>query len=145
MLPFHRNILSQTPRFHSRFLASIADTVAPAPYQIFDRYAKVLQKDRSAVPTRVENSRTVDYVRDEIAGRLIERMLVSTNPWSFFVYLNASCVRISSGNSIPCWIWGPAQVTSRNYWRLERHRRSSCSIRAVRLHFSFMHRLLKDV
>lgn len=89
MLSFHRHIFPRVPGFHSRCLASIADTVAPAPYRIFDRYTKVLQKDRSAAPSRVENSRTVDYVRDEIAGRLIERMLVSITPWSFPVYLDA--------------------------------------------------------
>ena len=71
-------------------MASVADTVAPAPYQIFDRYAKVLQKDRSAAPNRVENSRTADYVRDEIADRLAERMLVSSGLVLPFVNLNAS-------------------------------------------------------
>lgn len=75
MLPLHRHIFSRVPKFHSRCLASVADTVAPAPYQIFDRYAKVLQKDMSAVPSRVENSRTVDYLRNEVADRLIERIL----------------------------------------------------------------------
>jgi NADH dehydrogenase [ubiquinone] 1 alpha subcomplex assembly factor 5 len=80
MLPLHRHILPRVPRLYSRTLASVADTVAPAPYQIFDRYAKVLQKDRSAVPCCVENSRTVDYVRDEIADRLMERMLVGVGP-----------------------------------------------------------------
>ena len=85
-----RHILSRAPVVCSRSLASIADTVAPTPYRIFDRYAKVLQKDRSAAPNRVENSRTVDYVRDEIADRLAERMLVSSGPMPFFVSLNAS-------------------------------------------------------
>jgi hypothetical protein len=77
MLSFHRHVLSRVLKSHSRPLASVADTVAPTPYLIFDRYAKVLQKDRSALPNRVENSRTVDYLRDEIADRLTERMLVS--------------------------------------------------------------------
>jgi len=90
MLLFRRHVLFRVPRLYSRSLASIADTVAPAPYQIFDRYAKVLQKDRSAAPNRVENSRTVDYVRDEIADRLIERMLVSSDPMFCFVCLNVS-------------------------------------------------------
>lgn len=90
MLPHHTRILSQVPRLYYRYLASVADTVAPAPYQIFDRYAKVLQKDRSAAPSRVETSRTVDYVRDEVAHRMVERMLVSIGPRSFFTYLNAS-------------------------------------------------------
>ena len=92
MLPFRRRILSRVPRFNSRSLASVADTTAPAPYQIFDRYAKVLQKDRSAAANRVENSRTVDYVRDEIADRLIERVLVSPDPTFCFACLTVSCI-----------------------------------------------------
>ena len=90
MLPLHRHIFSRVPKFHSRWLASVADTVAPAPYQIFDRYAKVLQKDRSAVPSRIENSRTVDYLRDEVADRLIERILVSPERLFFSVCLSVS-------------------------------------------------------
>lgn len=90
MLPFRRHVLSRLPRFYSRSLASIADTVAPAPYQIFDRYTKVLQKDRSAAPNRAEDSRTVDYVRDEVADRLIERMLVSCDLIFYFMRLNVS-------------------------------------------------------
>lgn len=90
MLPLRTYVLSRVPRFNSRSLASVADAVAPAPYQIFDRYAKVLQKDRSAAQNRVENSRTVDYVRDEIADRLIERVLVSADPTFCFAYLTVS-------------------------------------------------------
>lgn len=92
MLHLRRHVLSRVPRVYSRSLASVADTVAPTPYQIFDRYAKVLQKDRSAAPNRVENSRTVDYVRDEIADRLIERVLVSSDLMFCFVCLNAPCI-----------------------------------------------------
>jgi len=88
MLPLRRHVSSRVPRFYSRSLASVADVVAPAPYRIFDRYAKVLQKDRSATPNRVENSRTVDYVRDEIGDRLVERMLVSSGPAFFSANLN---------------------------------------------------------
>ena len=88
MLPLRRHVLSRVSGVCFRSLASVADTVTPAPYQIFDRYAKVLQKDRSAAPNRVKNSRTVDYVRDETADRLIERMLVSFGPRFFFAYPN---------------------------------------------------------
>ena len=133
MLSLHRHVLSRVSRLHSRSLASVADTVAPAPYQIFDRYAKVLQKDGSATPNRVENSRTADYVRDEIADRLIERMLVSSSPGFFFVYLNA-LHRISSASSRQCSIWGLARVTSRNCWRLRWRRMLSCLTRAVGCH-----------
>lgn len=43
--------------------------------QVFDRQHKWLQKERAA--SNVEESRRVDYLRDEIAARLCERLLVS--------------------------------------------------------------------
>jgi NADH dehydrogenase [ubiquinone] 1 alpha subcomplex assembly factor 5 len=46
-------------------------------YQIFDRAAKRLQKDRAAARDGGARSRTVDYVRDEVADRMMERLLVS--------------------------------------------------------------------
>ncbi|KAJ7167616.1 S-adenosyl-L-methionine-dependent methyltransferase [Mycena filopes] len=42
------------------------------PFQVFDRNAKRIQKDRAALS---EASRTVDYVREEVADRLMERFL----------------------------------------------------------------------
>lgn len=73
--------LRVSPVIHSRSLASISsggllnpNTVGP--YQVFDRRAKRLQKDRSALRDDGERSRTVDYVRDEVADRLIERLMV---------------------------------------------------------------------
>ena len=134
MLPFRRHILSRVPRVSSRSLASVADTLAPAPYQIFDRYAKVLQKDRSATPSRAENSRTVDYMRDEIGDRLVERMVVSSDPGQPLCVAKRVTYRTSSASSTPCSIWGLAQVTSRNCWRPRQRRRSSCLTRAVRCH-----------
>lgn len=47
------------------------------PFQVFDRNAKRIQKDRAAARDGGERSRTVDYVRDEVADRLVERFLVS--------------------------------------------------------------------
>lgn len=44
---------------------------------IFNRRTKHLQKDRAA--HNVEESRKVDYLKDEVAMRLCERLLVS-NP-----------------------------------------------------------------
>ena len=43
--------------------------------QVFDRRAKYLQKERAAAD--VERSRQVDYLKDEVAMRLSERLLVS--------------------------------------------------------------------
>jgi len=45
--------------------------------QIFDRHTKYLQKERAAA--NVERSRQVDYLKDEVAMRLSERLLVSFN------------------------------------------------------------------
>ena len=42
--------------------------------QIFDRQAKFLQKERAA--TAVQTSRQADYLKDEVAARLSERLLV---------------------------------------------------------------------
>ena len=46
------------------------------PFQVFDRSVKVMQKDRSACHEDGKRSRTVDYVREEVADRMIERLLV---------------------------------------------------------------------
>ncbi|KAJ7368776.1 S-adenosyl-L-methionine-dependent methyltransferase [Mycena albidolilacea] len=42
------------------------------PFQVFDRNVKRIQKDRAALR---EDSRTVDYVREEVADRMMERFL----------------------------------------------------------------------
>ena len=146
MLPLRRHIFFQVPRFYFRSLASITDAIAPAPYQVFDRYAKVLQRDRSAVSSRVQNSRTVDYLRDEVADRLVERMLVSIYPLVFPRLPQRVACRISSESSAPYLIWVPVQATSRSCWRSIRRVKSSCLIRVVCLSvFVVMHLLLRGV
>lgn len=47
-------------------------------YDVFNRKTKWLQRERAA--SDVETSRRADYLRDEVAGRLCERLLVSWNP-----------------------------------------------------------------
>lgn len=42
--------------------------------EVFNRKTKHLQKDRAA--RNVEESRKVDYIKDEVAMRLCERLLV---------------------------------------------------------------------
>jgi NADH dehydrogenase [ubiquinone] 1 alpha subcomplex assembly factor 5 len=44
--------------------------------EVFNRKTKQLQKDRAA--QNVEESRKVDYLKDEVAMRLCERLLVRT-------------------------------------------------------------------
>lgn len=65
-----------------RCLASISSSPqlnpnSVGPFQVFDRRAKQLQKDRAAVREDGARSRVVDYVRDEVADRMVERLLVS--------------------------------------------------------------------
>lgn len=65
-----------------RCLASISSSSSinsstVGPFQVFDRRAKELQRDRAAVREQGSRSRVVDYVRDEVADRMLERLLVS--------------------------------------------------------------------
>jgi NADH dehydrogenase [ubiquinone] 1 alpha subcomplex assembly factor 5 len=46
------------------------------PYTVFDRSLKRIQRDRAALKNNGEESRTVDYLRNEVAERMIERLLV---------------------------------------------------------------------
>ncbi|KAI0018232.1 S-adenosyl-L-methionine-dependent methyltransferase [Xylariomycetidae sp. FL0641] len=46
---------------------------APPIHQVFNRRTKWLQKERAAAD--VENSRVADYLKDEVASRLCERLL----------------------------------------------------------------------
>ncbi|KAI0307204.1 S-adenosyl-L-methionine-dependent methyltransferase [Multifurca ochricompacta] len=70
-LPPHRSPL--------RLLASLSPSqvngTAQIPFQVFDRRVKRLQKDRAVAQDGGERSRIVDYVRDEVADRMIERFL----------------------------------------------------------------------
>ncbi|KAF8335034.1 S-adenosyl-L-methionine-dependent methyltransferase [Cantharellus anzutake] len=45
------------------------------PYQLFDRHAKLLQRDRAALKDDGAASRQVDYVREEAANQMLERFL----------------------------------------------------------------------
>lgn len=67
------------PAARTRLYASLSSSPlkpgAIGPYQVFDRNAKSLQKDRSVARDGGTRSRTVDYVREEVADRMIERLL----------------------------------------------------------------------
>lgn len=56
-------------------------TATPGPstspaFQVFNRETKRLQRDRAA--SNVEASRTVDYLRETVADRLVDRLLVNS-------------------------------------------------------------------
>ncbi|KAG6885478.1 hypothetical protein C0993_001343 [Termitomyces sp. T159_Od127] len=63
-----------------RGFAAISSSSPPrtgtvGPYQVFDRHVKRIQKDQAATRDGGERSRTVDYVREEVADRMMERFL----------------------------------------------------------------------
>ncbi|KAJ1678789.1 hypothetical protein EV182_003356, partial [Spiromyces aspiralis] len=60
-----------------------------APYQVFDRQVKRLQRDRAA--SFVESSREVDYLKDEVAARLADRLLDIKRKYPTVVELGAGC------------------------------------------------------
>ncbi|KAF9478401.1 S-adenosyl-L-methionine-dependent methyltransferase [Pholiota conissans] len=66
---------------HARSFAAISSSSPPpsintvGPYQVFDRNAKRIQRDRAALREGGAKSRVVDYVRDEVAERMLERFL----------------------------------------------------------------------
>lgn len=73
-------LLSNIPK--ARTFAAISSSSPPpslntvGPYQVFDRNVKRLQRDRAAIREGGERSRTVDYVRNEVAERMLDRFLV---------------------------------------------------------------------
>jgi NADH dehydrogenase [ubiquinone] 1 alpha subcomplex assembly factor 5 len=79
-----RFTVTRHPRYWTRLASHSASTHASIPYQVFDRSVKRLQKDRAACRQNGERSRTVDYVRDEVADRMMERLLVGPDPSSAF-------------------------------------------------------------
>ena len=70
------------PQSHARSYTAISssspipNTNTVGPYQVFDRRAKMIQRDRAALRDQGKRSRTVDYIRDEVAERMFERFLV---------------------------------------------------------------------
>lgn len=72
-----RNASAYGSRVVRRFASQSSSFETPrvGVYKVFDREAKRLQKDFAARRDRGERSRTVDYLRDEVAERLMERFL----------------------------------------------------------------------
>ncbi|KAJ2551595.1 hypothetical protein EV175_003634 [Coemansia sp. RSA 1933] len=62
---------------------------APAPFEVFDRKAKQMQRDRAA--SRVLDSREVDYLRDEVAARVADRLLDIKRRYHTVVEIGAGC------------------------------------------------------
>ncbi|PVF94775.1 S-adenosyl-L-methionine-dependent methyltransferase [Serendipita vermifera] len=58
-----------------RGMATLSNVQTSSPFAVFDRAAKRIQRDRAALKDGGESSRTVDYLRNEVAERMIERLL----------------------------------------------------------------------
>ncbi|RUS17578.1 S-adenosyl-L-methionine-dependent methyltransferase [Endogone sp. FLAS-F59071] len=70
--------------------SNLADT---NPFQVFDRNSKRRQRDR--VAGDVEASRTVDYLRDEVALRVVDRLLDIKRDFDTIVDLGSGCGHIA--------------------------------------------------
>ena len=70
-----------------RAYASISNANINQPFVVFDRNMKRIQRDRAASKNEGEDSRVVDYLRNEVADRMIERLLVSTSLVTLYLYL----------------------------------------------------------
>ncbi|KAJ2601341.1 hypothetical protein H4R99_003035 [Coemansia sp. RSA 1722] len=60
-----------------------------APFQVFDRKAKRMQRDRAA--SRVIDSREVDYLKDEVARRVADRLLDIKRRYHTVVEIGSGC------------------------------------------------------
>lgn len=48
----------------------------PSVFAVFNRETKKIQRDRASL--NVEDSRQVDYLKDEVAYRMVDRLLVKS-------------------------------------------------------------------
>jgi NADH dehydrogenase [ubiquinone] 1 alpha subcomplex assembly factor 5 len=72
---FRRAVRSQPSYTATRSYAS--QTPGSPVFDVFNRKVKHLQRDRAA--RNVEESRKTDYIKDEVATRLCERLLASSS------------------------------------------------------------------
>ncbi|KAF3078474.1 hypothetical protein TWF569_002498 [Orbilia oligospora] len=72
---------------------SNARTGSAGAFQIFDRSVKRLQRDRAA--KNAEESRKVDYLRDEVANRLVERLYDINRSYEHVLDLGAGACHLA--------------------------------------------------
>ncbi|KAF9208347.1 hypothetical protein BGZ49_009039 [Haplosporangium sp. Z 27] len=88
--------LRNTPRVQLTSAVSYATTAPktiPSTFQVFDREGKRLQKERAS--SNVELSRQVDYVKDEVAFRVVDRLLDIKREFNEVVELGSGCGHIA--------------------------------------------------
>ncbi|KAI1657499.1 S-adenosyl-L-methionine-dependent methyltransferase [Daldinia decipiens] len=72
---------------------------APPVHQVFNRHTKWLQKERAAA--HVENSRVADYLKDEVAIRLCDRLLDIKRNYPSVLDLGANSCNIARALTRP--------------------------------------------
>ncbi|KAJ8066382.1 hypothetical protein OCU04_005449 [Sclerotinia nivalis] len=78
--------------------------------QVFDRHTKYLQKERAALDK--EKSRQVDYLKDEVAMRLSERLLDINRHFDHVLDLGANSCNIARALTLPDPDINPSKPTS---------------------------------
>lgn len=76
-------------KFQKRMLASAADIAKQLQFNVFDRRAKLIQRSKAPLQD-LEKCRKVDYLRDEIAIRTIERLAFITRDFTRVLDFGAS-------------------------------------------------------
>ncbi|CAB5216564.1 uncharacterized protein OCT59_016503 [Rhizophagus irregularis] len=64
----------------------------PSAFMVFNRETKRIQRDRSSID--IEESRKVDYLKDEIAYRMVDRLLDIKRKFNTIVDLGSGCGHI---------------------------------------------------
>ncbi|KAI8377910.1 S-adenosyl-L-methionine-dependent methyltransferase [Radiomyces spectabilis] len=91
--PSVKRFISRTiPSAAQRHYASTSASTGGAAFQVFNRDVKRRQKDRAAM--QVEESRTVDYLKDVVAGRVADRLLDIKREFGAVVDLGSGCGHI---------------------------------------------------
>ncbi|CAG8451743.1 13033_t:CDS:2 [Funneliformis caledonium] len=90
---------SLSQKFNSPYIKNIKNyaTTAkqqpePSVYMVFNREMKRIQRDRASMD--VENSRQVDYLKDEVAYRIVDRLLDIKRKFNTIVDLGSGCGHI---------------------------------------------------
>ncbi|TGZ79701.1 S-adenosyl-L-methionine-dependent methyltransferase [Ascodesmis nigricans] len=84
--------LLRTTRLLNRSYATASSSSTPPHFRVFDRRIKEAQRTRAALSP---HSRTVDYLRDTIASRLAERLLLITRPLPHILDLGSGACHIA--------------------------------------------------
>ncbi|KAL0634175.1 hypothetical protein Q9L58_006913 [Maublancomyces gigas] len=75
-----------------RLATAAAAAATPSSFQVFDRTTKRLQRDRAGLNPA---SKSTDYLKDEIASRLVDRLLDITRPLPLVLDLGAGACHIA--------------------------------------------------